>query len=417
MLGQDEIDSLQLQLEGFRESDQKKLDMIQRLLEEYQKISERCEHLENDLEVQTSARREMQMKTRALEHKPFVLVLVDGDHYVFNDELLKAGTEGGVEAARLLCEAVTAELKSLDDGISTNFAGASEWRVMVRVYANFAGLSAALVRAGLQKSVNDLNNFAGGFTRGKPLFDFVDAGIEKEGADYKIRELFDLLIESSQCKHIIFGGCHDQGYLSLLTPHKKIDSRITLLKATTCNKKFRALGYRAIEFHNVFKSVPLLEGNNVGTGQMAQGSHIHNNQNGFVRPQVSGQMAQGTHVQSNQNGIIRPQVSGQMAQGTHVQSNQNGIIHPQISGQLLPEGPRSGSGRVVYLNKDNQRVDLPLLGITEHGQARFWRRTDNQHLCNEYHLLGKCPALPGRPCGYDHAYVDPELILILKERL
>ena len=97
------------------------------------------------------------------------------------------GTDGGVEAARLLCEAVKAELKSHDDGISTIYAGASEWRIMVRVYANFAGLSAALVRAGLQKSVNDLNKFAGGFTRGQPLFDFVDAGIEKEGADHKIR--------------------------------------------------------------------------------------------------------------------------------------------------------------------------------------------------------------------------------------
>ncbi|MCJ1395847.1 hypothetical protein MMC18_008733 [Xylographa bjoerkii] len=187
MLGQEMIDGLQLQLEGFRESDQKKLDVIQRLLEEYQTMTARCERLESDLEVQTSAHREMQMKARALEHKPFVLVLIDGDHYVFDDELLKAGTEGGVEAACLLYEAVKAELRSLDDGISTIHAGATEWRVMVRVYAKFAGLSAALVRAGLQKSVNDLNNFAGGFTRGQPLFDFVDAGIEKEGADHKIR--------------------------------------------------------------------------------------------------------------------------------------------------------------------------------------------------------------------------------------
>ncbi|MCJ1415409.1 hypothetical protein MMC32_001741 [Xylographa parallela] len=187
MLGQEEIDGLRLQLEAFRENDQKKLDLIQRLLEEYQKLSGKFEHLENDLEVQTSARRDMQMKARALEHKPFALVLVDGDNYVFDDKLLQMGTDGGVEAARLLCEAVKAELKSHDDGISTIYAGASEWRIMVRLYANFAGLSAALVRAGLQKSVNDLNKFAGGFTRGQPLFDFVDAGIEKEGADHKIR--------------------------------------------------------------------------------------------------------------------------------------------------------------------------------------------------------------------------------------
>ena len=87
----------------------------------------------------------------------------------------------------MLCESVKAELQSLDDGVSTIYTGATEWRIMVRVYANFAGLSTALVRAGLQRSIYDLLKFAGGFTRGQPLFDFVDAGIEKEGADHKIR--------------------------------------------------------------------------------------------------------------------------------------------------------------------------------------------------------------------------------------
>ncbi|MCJ1285356.1 hypothetical protein MMC26_004696 [Xylographa opegraphella] len=347
MLDQEEIDGLQLQLEEFRQSDHKKLDVIHRLLDKYKEISKKFKDLESDLEVQTSARREMQMKARALEHKPFVLVLVDGDNYVFNDKLLKAGTEGGVEAAGLLRDAVKAELKSQDDGISTSYAGATEWRVMVRVYANFAGLSAALVRAGIQKSGNDLNKFAGGFTRGQPLFDFVDAGAEKEDADHKIR-----------------------GYLSLLTPHKKVDSHITLLKATTCHKKFLALGYRAVEFPTVFKSVPLPEGSNTSTNQTAQGSHTH-----------------------------------------------NGTIRSPVPGNFLLEGPRNAFGRVVYLNQHDQRIDPPLLGITEHERTRFRQRTNNQHLCNEYHLLGKCPALPGRACLFDHKYVDPGLLLVLKERL
>ncbi|MCJ1294113.1 hypothetical protein MMC34_005670 [Xylographa carneopallida] len=360
MLGREEIDGLRLQLEDFRQSDQRKLDVIQRLLEEYQELSGKFKNLEIDLEVQTSARREMQLKARALDHKPFVLVLVNGDNYVFNDELLKAGTEGGVEAAGLLRDAVQADLKSLDDGISTRpLCGfGSSWTSEI-------GDRSEQVR--------------GGFTRGQPLFDFVDAGVEKEGADHKIRELFDLLVQSNQCKHIIFGGCHDQGYLSLLTPHKKVDSCITLLKATTCNKKFRALGYRATEFPAVFKSVHLPENSNSGIDQSAHGAHVYDVQNGIIQPQLS--------------------------------------ANPQVSGHLVPEGTRRRLEQVIYLNTDSQRVDTPILGITEQGRARFWHRTSHQHLCNEYHLLGRCPALPGRPCMYDHGYVDPELILVLKERL
>lgn len=100
---------------------------------------------------------------------------------------MKAGIEGGIEAARLLFESVKKHLRDLDDGADTLYAGAHEWRIMLRVYANLAGLSAALTRHGIIKSGKDLNDFFSGFTRGQPLFDFVNAGVEKEGADHKIR--------------------------------------------------------------------------------------------------------------------------------------------------------------------------------------------------------------------------------------
>ena len=186
-------------------------------------------------------------------------------------------------------------------------------------------------------------------------------------------ELFDLLIESSQCKHIMFGGCHDQGYLSLLTPHKKVDSRITLLKATTCHTKFRALGFRAIECPTVFKSEPLPKEAHHETVHIPQQSRANNNQNG------------------------RP--------------------WSQKGGTPKPDGARGHLERVIYLNANDQRVDHRLTGISDQGRTRFKSRIDHQKLCNEFHLLGKCPALPGRACVYDHGYADPELIMVLQERL
>lgn len=59
---------------------------------------------------------------------------------------------------------------------------------MVRVYANFLGLSKVLSEAGIIKDEpRSLSMFTSAFTRAHELFDFVDAGEKKEGSDYKIR--------------------------------------------------------------------------------------------------------------------------------------------------------------------------------------------------------------------------------------
>lgn len=61
-------------------------------------------------------------------------------------------------------------------------------RVMVRVYANLAGLSKTLAKTGLVgQEARSLATFTSSFTRAQDLFDFVDAGDKKDGADFKIR--------------------------------------------------------------------------------------------------------------------------------------------------------------------------------------------------------------------------------------
>lgn len=59
---------------------------------------------------------------------------------------------------------------------------------MVRIYSNILGLSKTMARAGLVgNEARSLSPFASSFTRAQELFDYVDAGDKKEGADYKIR--------------------------------------------------------------------------------------------------------------------------------------------------------------------------------------------------------------------------------------
>jgi hypothetical protein len=58
---------------------------------------------------------------------------------------------------------------------------------MVRVYASFKYLSKTLAKIGLcGNESRSIAPLACGFTRAQELFDFVDAGDVKEGADRKI---------------------------------------------------------------------------------------------------------------------------------------------------------------------------------------------------------------------------------------
>lgn len=69
-------------------------------------------------------------------------------------------------------------------------------RIMVRIYANLQGLSKASARLNLcGGEARALAPFTAGFTRAQELFDFVDAGDKKEGADFKIRGTFVVLRE------------------------------------------------------------------------------------------------------------------------------------------------------------------------------------------------------------------------------
>lgn len=185
--------------------------------------------------------------------------------------------------------------------------------------------------------------------------------------------MFDLFIESSQCKHVVFAGCHDGGYISLLTPHKKESRRITLLKSTFCSLRFRALGFRMMESRDVFRSVSL------------------------------------DTVEGASDGMGVPQVPLST-------SNSNGTVHhPESSRSPDPANTFRGSwDKAIRINRHDQRIDLPMQAATDAGQGRYWRRITARRLCNDFQLLGRCSL---SPCVYDHGYVDPELLLIKKHEL
>lgn len=71
-------------------------------------------------------------------------------------------------------------------------------------------------------------------------------------------EMFRLFADNNQCKHIFFAGCHDTGYLSLLTPYRGKSDRITLLRAAGFHAEFERLGLPIKELPEVFPSHNLM---------------------------------------------------------------------------------------------------------------------------------------------------------------
>ena len=113
---------------------------------------------------------------------PFVLVLIDGDGYLFRDNYLKDGESGGGDAAHRLLSDIKDCIKAARlPSLPTDF------QVVVNLYANKRGLTSALLEAEVISRPNDLEEFFCKFTQSQTHFQFIDCGPGKERVDAKLR--------------------------------------------------------------------------------------------------------------------------------------------------------------------------------------------------------------------------------------
>ncbi|KAI7184975.1 hypothetical protein KC352_g22669 [Hortaea werneckii] len=169
-------------LADFRHNDIQHRESLAALLDDYAVLIDQYNRLRSDYEEERDARERYKQMARGQERDPFVLVLVDGDGYVFNDDFVSRGAEGGQKAAQLLKDNINRSLR---------WKGLEGCQIMVRVYANLVGLSKALAKEGLAgKEKRSLANFAASFTQSNDLFDYVDAGESENSASFKIRAMF-----------------------------------------------------------------------------------------------------------------------------------------------------------------------------------------------------------------------------------
>ncbi|KAK7031685.1 hypothetical protein R3P38DRAFT_2925133 [Favolaschia claudopus] len=156
-----------------------------------------------------------------------IITLIDGDGAIFSSQLIAQGQKGGHAAAQLL-----------SDGTYQHIAANHDLRALqlwVYVFFNKRGLIETFRRTGLAVLISKVDDFVIGFNQATERFLMVDVGSTKEAADAKLKVYLEDEIRLPQTYKVIFGGCHDNGYVTSL--HSQITAgfkeKLILLKSYT----------------------------------------------------------------------------------------------------------------------------------------------------------------------------------------
>nr|GAT51386.1 predicted protein [Mycena chlorophos] len=137
-----------------------------------------------------------------------VVMLIDGDGAIFSTQLIAQGHKGGHAAALRLADFTTQTLIE-------NY-GQRAYQLWVYVFFNKQGLLTTFRRSGLASVTGKFDEFVIGFNEATERFLMVDVGGAKEAADAKLKGYLEDEIRLSETFKVIFGGCHDNGYVANL---------------------------------------------------------------------------------------------------------------------------------------------------------------------------------------------------------
>ncbi|KAK7733392.1 hypothetical protein SLS57_000407 [Botryosphaeria dothidea] len=391
------LPALEQKLESFRRSDQERDALLQEVVRQYEQLkmayNEKCGDFDNEVQARRYWQQQFSEASRALvmtrhqaDNSPFVLALIDGDGAIFTEALLRAGAEGGSDAAHKLQSEIRNHILDVYEG------SAGSWSIMVHIYANLEGLSRKLASVGILKSPQELHIFARAFTLHQPLFNFIDVGSGKERADHKIKEMMRVFISNIQCKHIIFGGCHDNGYLPNLDTYKHdptVSNRISLLETTPATPGFIALKFRTVNFTSVFRQDELPEFRPPPPVQA-------------VAPPAPVKTISPVQTVVSPQSATSPASNGlRSATPTTTSSSWATVGKTGMTSKSISIAPvKTKERKFVLLNAYDQRIDEKLAKVERGALERFHAKIAKQKMCNEYHLKGACTLGPGCPYGH-----------------
>lgn len=285
-------------------------------------------------------------------------MIIDGDGALFNNNFLAKGERGGAEAAHQLQRHIEKYIQANCSTLDMESA-----RIFVCLNINMAGMASIYEKHGLLETSHDFASFMRSFCVAQPLFSVVDVGHGKERADHKCRQLFDTMIRVPHCKHIIFGPCHDTGYVTVLESYRLYTPKITLLETTPAHARFRELGYKLASFKEVFRSDPLLGPN---TAIKKTASSTTPSMSRYPTPTT-------TQPKSTWASSAKGSIS---------------FSNPDAKADAKP-GVKT---KYALLNALGQRLDKILPKWDYEDTQRFKQKIADhgKNFCNGYHLRGKC---------------------------
>lgn len=124
----------------------------------------------------------------------------------------------------------------------------------------FRGLADTCTRAGIVSSPIIIEDFVRGFTRSDPYFDFIDVGYGKDRADVKVNALLELHLRGYQCRHILFGCSHDNGYARTLEKYSmnpEVLRHVTLLEGVPFEKELIQLPHKKTKLPGLFRDTKI----------------------------------------------------------------------------------------------------------------------------------------------------------------
>lgn len=248
-------------LAQFKILEEKRLELIEELLDKLEKTEAKLTQTELDLHSEQNVRRTLQAevveakeKENALVQKqarrPFVLVLVDADAegFLFHDKYLTKRAQGGEALADELLGRVREYLRPL-------YEDADALDILVRIYSNLEGMANFLVREGRVRNLGQLRAFSTGLCGRIPSFDWIDTGVGKEGSSgRKVKENLSFYAANTHLRHVIL-ACSPADLPAALLSTLPIE-KITLVESAPLPASLTALPFKTTKLPTIFVPPP-----------------------------------------------------------------------------------------------------------------------------------------------------------------
>lgn len=220
--------------------------------------------------------------------------------------------------------------------------------------------------------------------------------------------------DNPTCRHIIFGGCHDAGYLLNLDQFKHNEakaSRITLLETTPAYRGFADLQhFKRANFDDVFKNEPLSDSapapaiNTVVAAAQSPPPSAHPTitRSSTNKTPPAASVLPGVNLSP---GTPAPSVTATESSEDSTWASVGKTVNERTNSAPTAPGSVSRGNtkkKYAYFNKKDERLDEPLPARDSNSAQALDARMKKtgKKMCNNFHLGGSCTQ--GAFCYFQH---------------